>query len=134
MFDRSRLKFFPEEESGSSALEFTILGPIFLMMFLGSLMLGWAIFTISNVNFVAERAGRVLQLNPSMSSSEVSTAIKTQLAYLDQDNLTVALAISTGTGGYRMGRATVTYQFRFEVPLVGSYPISYSSTVSVPLV
>ena len=134
MSGKSQLKRFSEDQSASSALEFAILGPIFLMMFLGSLMLGWAIFTISNVNFVAERAGRVLQLNPAMSSSEVSTAIKGQLAYLDQNNLTVALVISTGTGGYRMGRATVTYQFQFEVPLVGVYPISYSSTVSVPLV
>ncbi len=134
MFDRSRSKRFAKEQSGSSAIEFAILGPIFLMMFLGCLMLGWAIFTISNVNFVAERAGRVLQLNPTMTSSQVSKAIKSQLAYLDQQNLTVALAISTGTGGYRMGRATVTYQFQFEVPLVGVYPIAYSSTVSVPLV
>ena len=134
MSGKSQLKRFSEDQSASSAPEFAILGPVFLMMFLGSLMLGWAIFTISNVNFVAERAGRVLQLNPAMSSSEVSTAIKGQLAYLNQNNLTVALVISTGTGGYRMGRATVTYQFQFEVPLVGVYPISYSSTVSVPLV
>lgn len=133
MCDRRTLREFRSDESATSVLEFAILGPLFLMLFLGVIGVGWSIFTVTTVNYAAERAGRVLLLNPSMSSEEVSAEVKSQVGYFEEDDLTVALAITT-ENGYRIGRATATYDFVLEVPLVGSYPISYSSTVSVPLI
>lgn len=127
------IRGFYKDESGSSAMEFAILGPTFLMLFFGTLGLGWAIHNIATVNFVAERAGRVLQLNSSMTESDMSKEVKSQLANLIQDDVALDFEIGTGVSGYRIGRATVTYQYEFQIPFVGTYPLSYSSTVSVPL-
>ena len=119
--------------SGASALEFAILAPIFLSLVFGVIVLGWALYTMSNVNFVAERVGRLVQLNPAMSATEVSESIKAELPHLDQDNLNVSLQIDTQASGYTIARATVTYDFSVEVPLLWSQAVHYTTTVSVPL-
>ena len=115
---------FGSDVSGSSALEFAIVGPAFLLLLLGTVALGWTIFTISSVNFAAERAGRVLLLNQGMSAAEVTEAVRAEVAFVDEDNLEVSFDVNTGAGGYRIGKATATYNTVFEVPLLGQFPIT----------
>lgn len=124
---------FIADRSGAAALEFAILGPLFIMLTFGVIVLGWALYTMSSVNFVAERVGRLLQLNPSMSSSEVSESVKADLSNLDQANLAVSLLTETNSSGYQIARATVSYAFSVDIPLFGSFPVNYSTTVSVPM-
>ena len=128
---RSAQRFF-SDPSGAAALEFAILAPLFIALMLGVTILGWVFYTMSTMNFVAERVGRVLFLNPSMSSSEIEERVTAELDYLDQSALTVTVSSETASG-YRIGRATVSYQFAIEIPLAGTYPWLYTTTVSVPL-
>lgn len=103
------------------------------MMFFGVLSLGWTIYTITNVNFAAERASRILRLNSLLTETQLSAAVKAQLPHLEQDDVSVTLEVDTGAGGYRLGRVTVTYEYVFDIPFIGSYPLTYNSTVSVPM-
>jgi Flp pilus assembly protein TadG len=124
---------FISDPSGAAALEFAILAPLFIALTFGVIILGWAFYTMSNMNFVAERVGRVLFLNPGMSSSEIEERVAAELAHLDQSALTVTVSFETASAGYRIGRATVSYEFAIEIPLAGTYPWLYTTTVSVPL-
>ena len=132
MFVR-RVQRFISDPSAAAALEFAILAPLFIALMFGVIILGWAFYTMSTMNYVAEKVGRVLFLNPSMSSSEVEERVATDLAYLDRSALTVDVSFETVSGGYRVGRAVVSYEFSIEIPLAGTYPWLYTTTVSVPL-
>ena len=119
------------DQSAAAVLEFAILAPLFIMLTFGVIILGWALYTMSNVNYVAERVGRILQLNPGMSAGEVSAAVSAELPHLDAENLDVAV-VTDSDGAYGFARATVSYEFSVEVPLFGSYPFAYTTTVNVP--
>lgn len=133
MSGRNRPRELWSDEEASSALEFAILGPVFLMLIFGVIGLGWTIHAVSNVNYVAERVGRVLQLNPKMSEADITTTIRGQLSYLDPKQLTITLN-KDSAGGINMGHANVRYDLVYDVPFVGSFPVSYRTSVSVPLV
>jgi Flp pilus assembly protein TadG len=128
---RTATRQFAADQSAAAVLEFAILGPLFIVLIFGVIIFGFALYTMSNVNYVAERVGRLLQLNPGMSAAEVSEAIFAELPQLDADNLDVAVEMDSD-GAYDFARATVSYEFTVEMPLLGSYPIAYSTTVNVP--
>lgn len=120
------------DQSATAVLEFAILAPLFILLIFAVIVFGWALYTMSNINFVAERVGRLLQLNPKMSESEVSETITAALPQLNQDALDVTVVLDAAAPGYPISRATVSYEFAVEVPLLGAYPFFYSTTVSVP--
>lgn len=131
--DRRLAQRFISDPSATAVLEFAILAPLFIMLIFGVIVFGWALYTMSTVNLVAERVGRILLLNPRMSSSEIEGRVSAELNYLDQDALEVTVSTDTASGSYRIARATVSYEFAVEVPLVGTYPWFYTTTVSVPI-
>ena len=110
-------KRFSADQSATALLEFAILAPLFILLVFGVIVFGWSLYTMSTVNLAAEHVGRLMQLDPSMSSEQV--------------NLDISVASETVTG-YRVARATVSYEFTLDLPLVGSYPLHYTTTVSVP--
>lgn len=133
MSDKRLARRFISDPTATALLEFAILAPLFIMLVFGVIILGWAFYTMSTVNFVAERVGRLLFLNPAMSSSEIEESVTAELDYLNRDSLEVTVSTETASGSYRIARATVSYEFAVEVPLVGTYPWFYTTTVSVPL-
>jgi Flp pilus assembly protein TadG len=133
VFARRLARGFVSDPSAAAALEFAILAPLFIALMFGVLILGWVFYTMSTMNFVTERVGRVLFLNPGMSSSEIEERVTAELAYLDPSALTVDVTFETASSGYRIGRAVVSYEFAIEIPLAGTYPWLYTTTVSVPL-
>ena len=133
MFARKAVQRLRQDQAATSAVEFALVAPAFLALLFGIVAFGWAINIVSNVNFAAERAGRAFSLKPTMSTTEIETAVKSQLGYLDQSALKVSIVYETLAGGYRVGYVTASYSFSVEVPMIGTYPIGYSSTVTVPL-
>ncbi len=131
--DKRLARRFISDPTATALLEFAILAPLFIILMFGVIILGWAFYTMSTVNFVAERVGRLIFLNPAMSSSEIEEGVTAELDYLDQEALEVTVRTDTASGSYRIARATVSYEFAVEVPLVGTYPWFYTTTVSVPL-
>lgn len=134
MFARGQLKRLRRDERGGAAIEFAIVAPFFIGLLLGILGLGWAVNAISGVNYATERASRALQLRPSMSQQEIQAAVQQHVGYLEPTTLTVTVAIDAPSGGYRLGHVTATYSQVIELPFIGSYPINYSSIVTVPLI
>ena len=124
-------KRFSADQSATALLDFAILAPLFILLVFGVIVFGWSLYTMSTVNLAAEHVGRLMQLDPSMSSEQVSQRVRAELPHLDQDNLDISVASETVTG-YRVARATVSYEFTLDLPLVGSYPLHYTTTVSVP--
>lgn len=68
-----------------------------------------------------------------MSEVEVADTIRTELMFLEDDSLDINYEVQTKTGGYRIGLTQIDYSFIFEAPFVGTYPITYSTSVSTPL-
>jgi Flp pilus assembly protein TadG len=129
----SQLTRFDAEDRGSAAIEFAILAPAFIALLFATFAVGWAVNAMSAVNFAAERAARSLQLQPTMTQAQITAAIKQEVAYLDNPNILITVSIDNLSGQHKLGRVEAKYGLVIDVPLLGSYPIEYTSAVTVPL-
>lgn len=133
MFASSRLRrSFGNDNAGTAAIEFAILGPVFLALLFGIFAFGWGINSVMNVRFQLERCARAYLVDPTLTQNQLSSMLAGQVAFLGIRNVQVTLVVSTGSG-YKSARATAKYDFTIPVPLVGDYPISYQTAVDIPV-
>jgi len=127
-----KTRSFSDDRSGTAAIEFAILGPVFLALLFGIFAFGWGINSIMNVRFQLERCARAYLVDPTLTQNQLSSMLAGRVAFLGIRNVDVTLAIDTASG-YKTARATASYDFVIPVPMVGSYPISYQTSVDIPV-
>jgi len=120
------------DESGATALEFALVLPIFVSLIVGILQFGWAQHKLSAIRFAMETSSRTLLLNPNTSEATMKTLVKNQLTGIPTDQVNISLAVvSTAAGD--VAQLTGSYTTNVGVPLIATYPISWSTVVSTAL-
>lgn len=120
------------DESGATAIEFAIVAPVCLAMMFGILQFGWALHCAASARFALERAMRSVTLNPTMTETQLASAVEADLAAIaDPDEVTVTLRRETIAGASSaVGTATLTTEV--GVPTLYTYPITFTATVVTP--
>jgi Flp pilus assembly protein TadG len=101
------------DASGSSAIEFAIVAPVFLMLTFGIVIYGYYFATMAALNHIAYEAARATIAGftdaerNALAQARAGAVISTFGGFLDASAITVGAA-ATGTGTYAV---TVTYQF-----------------------
>lgn len=121
-----------DDEAGTAAIEFAILGPVFLALVFAIFAFGWGINQSMTVRFQLERCARAFLLDPTMTQSQLSTMLADKVGSLGIHNVTVTLTTVTASG-YNVAHATARYAFDIPIPLVGTFPISYETDVDIPV-
>lgn len=119
------------DTSGSAAVEFAIVAPVFLALTFGVFQLGWQFHCAASTRYALERSARELTMNTTMTASQLQSRVTSQLEAIASTNVAVSLTRQTTADG-PVAIATATYTGRLDVPLLASYPISFRSTVTVP--
>lgn len=129
MSDRTTLlNRFGADASGTSAIEFAIVAPLFFMLVFGIIIYGYYFATMSAVHHVAYEAARATisgftdAERSALAQARASTAVSFYGGFLDSGAITMDSA-STSTGTYAV---TVRYQFN-ALGLIGA-----SSLLPVP--
>lgn len=88
---------FGRAEGGSSAVEFALVLPIFLMLLIGIFELSRMMFVSSSVQYSVDRAARLAVVDPTVSLSAIEADIVSRLAV--SNSPTVALTVTRTTIG-----------------------------------
>lgn len=119
-------------KEGGAALEFALLAPPLIAMLFGTFQLGWAMNSASIVHDALMTQSRALAFNANMTNQQLQTAVRSQVAGLTDRDVTVTIDHQV-VNGVNSAVATATYTASIQVPLLGSYPVSFNSTVTVPM-
>ena len=120
------------DDSGTSAIEFALVMPVFLGMALGVFWMGWVAYSTHSVHHALEMGARALQLKPTTTQSELQTLVRNNVVLGDDaQHISVTLSFDPVSGGTQLAHATATYPLTFTVPLVGTYSVTYSTSMTV---
>ena len=122
-------------EDGSVAVEFAMIVPAFIGFVFAGFYAGWTAFNMHSVHYSLTKAGRALQLNPSLTQSDVQTLVSNSVNNLcgngSGSGVTVTLSKAASSSGAKLDTATASYPLTFTVPLIGTYTYNYSTSVTV---
>ena len=123
---------FARDGEGATALEFAMVLPVFIALLFAIFQFGLAQHRIASLRYALNEASRAVMLNPEMTEAQVSDRVKAKLEALADPDVTVTLAITDHATG-RIARLTGVYVAEVGVPLVATYPFSFTTTVDAAL-
>ena len=134
MSARQTARGLHRDRSGGAALEFALIAPILVMLLFGIFAFGWSLNAESSVRYTLEASSRALQMNNSLTQSDIQAIATQKLLTLGLKDVVVTIVIDAASGGFRMAHLTANYAYVIAFPYFDQYPINYSTTVTVPLV
>ena len=120
------------EENGAAAIEFALIALPLILLIVGVIDFGRAIYTRNNMIEAADLGARVILLDNVAEGSAVTAEIRDAFIAGPSD----ALAVDLGTAsenGLQFRTITLTYDFDLVAPLVGVDPITMRHTRRVPV-
>ncbi|MBF0325439.1 TadE/TadG family type IV pilus assembly protein [Magnetospirillum moscoviense] len=122
---KRRLAF---DQSGAAAIEFALVLPALLMMMLGVVEFGRALWTQGTLQYAVEEAARYGAVDDQASSTGVVTRARARMAGLDAAAVTV-----TATLGASSVTVTASQSLNWLVPgLLPADAVSLSATATHP--
>jgi Flp pilus assembly protein TadG len=123
---------FAGDEDGATAVEFALVAPPFFALVFAIIQFGWAMNCAASVRHALVHEGRQIALNPTMTNSDLSTALGNDMAGVTNQSIATTLDHRT-INGVSAAVASATYSSSIVVPLLGTFPISFTSNITVPL-
>ena len=111
-----------------------MIAPVLVVLLFGIFAFGWAMNAVSTVRYTLETSSRALQLNNTLTQSDIQAIATQKLVNMGLKNVVVTIATDPASGGFKMAHLTASYAFVIAFPYFDQYPINYSTTVTVPLV
>ena len=120
-------------DSGSVAIEFAMIVPAFIGLIFAGFFAGWTSLNMHSVHYSLTKAGRALQLNPSLTQSDVQKLVSDYVSNLSGSGsgITVTLSKGASSSGTKLDTATASYPLTFTIPLIGTYTYTYTTSVTV---
>ncbi|TIT71635.1 MAG: pilus assembly protein, partial [Mesorhizobium sp.] len=84
--------------------------------------------------YALEASARSLQLDNTMTQAQIQAIATKRLQALGLKNVNVTITTDPPSGGFKMAHVNASYAFVIQFPYFSDYPISYSTTVNVPLI
>ncbi|MBZ9986639.1 pilus assembly protein [Mesorhizobium sp. BH1-1-5] len=129
-----RLRAFAGDASAGAGLEFALIAPFLITLLFGIFAFGWSMNSMSSVRYALEASARSLQLNNTLTQSDIQAVATQKLQALGLKNVNVTITIDPASGGFRMAHVNASYAFVISFPYFSDYPISYTTSVTVPLI
>jgi Flp pilus assembly pilin Flp len=76
------LKSIRQDRSGTTAVEFAIIAPVFILLILGTVALCFALFLVGSLHFAVEDGARCASVKTTVCADATSTIAYTQSRYL----------------------------------------------------
>jgi Flp pilus assembly protein TadG len=127
---------FTRDDSGSAAVEFSLVAPVFITFLLAIIFGGWAAYTTNNVHHALAKSARVLQLKPTTTKEELQKYLRDnlQIGNDEAEQVTVELSFETVNSTTKLAHTTATFPLTLNLPLLGKYSIVYSTSMTVAVV
>ena len=117
------LRSLRTNQQGSAAVEFAIVGPIFLSLTVGMIYVCMLMFSMASMQYAVEEGARCASVKTTVCTSNAATVTYTQNAYYGPVISPTFTSTSTGCGHQVHGTATFTLNTglrTISVPLVAN--------------
>ena len=119
-------------DNGASAVEFSIVGSIFVVLVLAVVQLGWVLQVRNDMSQAADQAARSVMLEPDTDDSAFEAKVYDALADYDPDRLDVEVGeMTVGTADFRT--LHVQYDFPISVPGLPLSVFTLSQSRRIPV-
>jgi Flp pilus assembly protein TadG len=117
---------FRQDSSGASAVEFAIVGALFIFLSLGVLEFGRALLVRNSLADAADVATRTALLDRSASNTKIEASAR---AAFDENKTLLRVAFAAeSSGGVNFRVVTLSYPITLLVPALSSSPLTLSVT------
>lgn len=127
-------RIFGRDRSGGAAMEFALIAPFLVLLLFGIFAFGWWLNFMSSVRYTLEVSARALQMKNSLTQVDIQSMATAKLQSLGLQNVNVTIAVGPPSNGFKMAYLTASYAYVIDFPYFDRFPISYATTVTVPLV
>ena len=120
--------------SGTVAVEFAFVFPLLIVFVLGIFAVGSVMHCISSVKYALEETARMLQMNSSLTQSDLQAAIDQKLTYYGKQAVTLTVTVDKDSYGSTVAHLTASYPYLIAIPFIPKYEGAYKQTSEVFLV
>lgn len=131
MIVRSPIRNFTRDQSGATAVEFALVSSAFIALVLGICYVAIMLFNNLSLGWALSSASRLAEINKSVTQATIAQAVNAQLASMNLPTATVQYTSSV-SGGLRTAQITAGYTQTYTLPLVSTFQINFSSSITVP--
>lgn len=116
-----QLKSLRRAEDGTTALEFSIVASVFIIVALGVIEFGRSLQVRNEMAYAMDWGARTVLMNADASESEIVEVIRANFNSYDKDKLTVAIVDETAacSGGGTLTARGVTIAYPLEIFIPG---------------
>ncbi len=122
---------FLKDRRGSSAIEFAMLFPVFILLVVAAILFGQAYYALGSVQWAIERTARDMMLDGGLTEAEFENRVRSLTSELTAMDYAVAYQ-DVNYGEIRVTEITTTLSYTIEIPVVGSYTLTYPVEVHSP--
>ena len=87
MIVQKLLKSIEQNQDGTTAVEFAIIAPVFMLLILGTIALCFALFLVGSLHFAVEDGARCASVKTTICTDATSTIAYTQRRYLGAERI-----------------------------------------------
>lgn len=117
--------------SGSAAIEFAVVGPVFLAVVFTVYAIGKIYLDTQTLQTAVESAGRMMALSSQVTQTQLQTAVQSGLGNIGNPTVTVTYATVT-INGVSVGHLSASMTRRYTLPLIKSYNMTYTADTYLP--
>ena len=122
---------FARDQSGATAVEFALVFSAFIALVMGICYVGLMLFNNLSLEGAVASASRLAEINKSVTQTAITQAVNDRLSSMALPNATVSYNSSV-SGGLRTAVITASYDQTYTLPLVSTFNIHFSSSITVP--
>jgi Flp pilus assembly protein TadG len=129
---RATLRSLVRETSGSAAIEFAVVGNVFLMFVIAIAYAAIILWHEAHLDWAVQRSSRLAALGgTTVTATDIQTAVNGYLTSVGMNPATVQYQVST-LGGAKVGQITASMTETFSVPLFKPLHLTYTASADVP--
>lgn len=119
------------DDSGASAIEFSLIASTFFIFVFGVFQLGYALYCGASVRWALETGARTLLLTPATTQTDLQTAVRGYLTDIPNSS-SVTVGLVTDTTNAKVLRASSAYTYPLSIPLLPTTNLQFNASVDVP--
>ena len=120
------------DTTGSTAIEFGIVAPIFFLMLFAIVQLSFAFFQGSTIQWAIERAVRTAMIDPGVTSEEIKTLVDEKMGTIKTPNIAFQYIIDD-SGVVPLSHVTASYAVPVDIPFVSGITIPFAVDSYIPV-
>jgi len=128
---QSHLHRLLRDRSGTTAIEFAILGNVFFMFIASIFYLSMMYWHSESLNYALELGSRLATTNTSATQSQVQSAVNAYLTQVGLPSANVTYSVGS-SGGVTVANISASMTESYTVPFFNHWNITYTSTTQVP--